>query len=247
MGWIGALWRILRDKVKAGYLDLIFELTWTALSIFTVLVLWNSVVSKVPTGWSTDMVLSFAIFLELYYIVRSYIRDMAWLYHDYFLDGIFEPFLKPHPYLYGILRRNDGGYILATLIKAPLLLLAVVLLSPKWWLGLIAFVLGLLFYTGFELFVVGISLLFLESGRLWNLFYSFLGYLVEIPADFYRGAVRLFVTVFLPVYFSATFPAKAVFGVVDDFPLLLLLSVLWLALGWGVVKRATITVQAYGG
>ncbi len=247
MGWLRVFWRILKDKVKAGYLDLTFELTWTALSIATVLLLWNSIVTRVPTGWNTKMVLGFALFLELYYIVRSYIRDVAWAIVEFYLGGRIEPFLKPHPYLYEILARNDGGYILASLIKLPVLVGAILLLLPEWWKGFLAFLLGMIFYGGFEMFVVGASLLFIESGGLWHLLYSFLGYLVEIPADFYKGVARFFVTVLTPVFFTATFPTKAAVGIIEGFPLLVILSVLWFFFGWRVMKLAIKKAQAYGG
>ena len=235
------------DKLRAGALDLVFEILWTALSIATVLLLWNNIVSRVPTGWTEGMVLAFALFLEIYYIIRSYIRDIIWMVEEFYVEGYVEPFLKPHPYLYEILRKNDGGYILASLLKLPILLIALVALYPGWWKGFIVFSLAMILYTGFELFVVGLSLLFMESGSLWNLLYSFLGYLVEIPADFYRGLSRFFVTVLTPVFFVATFPAKVVFGFLDQLTLLLIITPLWLLLGYGLMKTALKRVQAYGG
>ncbi len=247
MGWIRVLAKIVRDKIKAGALDFIFEILWTVFSIVTVLVLWNSVVSRVPTGWTEQMVIAFALFLEIYYIVRSYIRDIVWLYGEYYVEGRFEPFLRPHPYLYGVLNENDGGYILASVVKLPILFAVIVLLFPKWWLGLLAFVLGMIFYVGYEMFVVGLSLLLTDSGRLWELLYSFLGYLVEIPADFYRGISRIFVTILTPVFFSVTFPAKVLFGFIHELPLLIILSIGWCAVGWYVMKLSIKYSEAYGG
>ncbi|NPA86712.1 MAG: hypothetical protein GXO00_01765 [Candidatus Diapherotrites archaeon] len=217
------------------------------MSIVTVLVLWRSVVSAVPTGWTEEMVLAFALFLEIYYIVRSYIRDIIWAYGEFFIFGWIQPFLKPGSLLYVIIENNDGGFILASLIKLLVLGGALMLLFEGWWKGLVLFLLGMAVLAGFEMFVVGISLLLIESGRLWDLFYALVGYVINIPADFFRGLAGFFVRTVVPLYFFVTVPAKAVFGIPDDLPLLLALTALWLAAGYWTLRKALESAEAYGG
>ena len=247
MGWIITLARITAHKVKAAFLDFIFEITLSVLSIITVLVLWNSVFARAPTEWTSEMVLAFALFVEFSYTIAGITRRIVRTIEEYYVRGWIEPFLRPGAFLYAYLERADGGEIVADVLRFFLLTAVIIYLFPTWWLGLLALAIATLFYTGFEMFVTALSALTTGSGRLAGLFYFFIEHLIGVPADLFRGVQRFIVTVLLPIFAMATFPTRMVMGLLDNLTIILPAAVLWFTVGYFTLKKAVKEAEAYGG